>query len=153
MTETDQTQVVDAGAIWNPNAAANWSLVFTPAFGAYIHMLNWRSLGEIGLAQRSRCWFYISTALLVLYVLLSLLIPDEKAADGLARGIGVIFLFSWYFGSARAQAKYVKAKLGNSYERRPWGKPLGIAVLGLVGYFIAAALVGALLAVVIHIAQ
>ena len=32
--------------IWNPNAAANWSLIFTPAFGAYIQMLNWQRLGQ-----------------------------------------------------------------------------------------------------------
>lgn len=23
--------------IWNPNAASNWSLIFSPAFGSYLH--------------------------------------------------------------------------------------------------------------------
>jgi len=36
----------EAGAIWNPNAAANWSILFTPAFGSYLQMLNWRTLSE-----------------------------------------------------------------------------------------------------------
>lgn len=42
------TREAAAIALWNPNAAANWSLLFTPLFGAYLHMLNWRSLGEAG---------------------------------------------------------------------------------------------------------
>ena len=29
-----------APALWNPNAAANWSLLFSPAFGAWLHMKN-----------------------------------------------------------------------------------------------------------------
>jgi predicted amidophosphoribosyltransferase len=31
----------EENAIWNPNAASNWSLVFTPAFGSYLHARNW----------------------------------------------------------------------------------------------------------------
>ena len=36
----------EGNAIWNPNAASNWSIIFTPAFGSYLHALNWRTLGE-----------------------------------------------------------------------------------------------------------
>ena len=39
-----------AREIWNPNAAANWSLLFTPAFGAYIHYLNWQKMGKTEVA-------------------------------------------------------------------------------------------------------
>jgi hypothetical protein len=35
-----------APALWNPNAAANWSLLFSPMFGAWLHMKNWAALGE-----------------------------------------------------------------------------------------------------------
>lgn len=27
--------------LWNPNAAANWCLLFTPSFGSWLHMKNW----------------------------------------------------------------------------------------------------------------
>ena len=33
-------------AIWNPDAAANWCLLFSPVFGTWLHMKNWRALGE-----------------------------------------------------------------------------------------------------------
>ncbi len=135
-------------ALWNPNAAANWSLIFTPAFGSYLHMLNWRSLGETERAAGSQKWFYVGIGMLVLYVLLSLFMRDEKVSGGAVRGLGFIFFLSWYFGSARPQAKYVKGKFGNSYVRRPWGKALGLAVAALCGYFvvsfIVALIVGAL---------
>lgn len=139
--------------IWNPNAAANWSLIFTPAFGAYIQMLNWQRLGQAELAARSRRWFRIALGMLGLYVALSLAMPEEKAADGAARGLALIFLFSWYFASARAQAKYVKAHFGKDYVRQPWGKALGIAVLGVIGYLAAAALAGFLLGFMFHLAS
>jgi hypothetical protein len=32
-----------APAIWNPNSAANWSLFFTPAFGAYLNPVQQHS--------------------------------------------------------------------------------------------------------------
>lgn len=58
-----------ACAIWNPSAAATWSLVFTPAFGAFIHMRNWQAVGQPQLAASARRWFYASLSLLMLQVL------------------------------------------------------------------------------------
>jgi hypothetical protein len=123
--------------IWNPNAAANWSLLFSPAFGAYIHMLNWRRLGESANAAAARRWFFASVVMLATLLLLQLAVPDERTADGASRALGVIFLFSWYFTSARAQARYVTARLGASYERRSWGRPVGLAVLVALGFSLA----------------
>ncbi|MEO6016449.1 MAG: hypothetical protein ABIP46_04275 [Polaromonas sp.] len=139
--------------IWNPNAAANWSLIFTPAFGAYVQMLNWQRLGHPDLAAQSRRWFRIAVGMLILYIVLSFVMPDEKVADGAARGLGLIFLFSWYFASARSQAKYVKEKFGSQYLRQSWGKAIGIAALGMLGYFVAVVLAGVLYAFVHHLAR
>ena len=50
--------------IWNPNAAASWSLPFSPVFGAYLHMLNWRSLGEEAKAATARTWLIAGLTLL-----------------------------------------------------------------------------------------
>ena len=36
-----------APALWNPTAAGSWSILFSPIFGAYLHMLNWRALFQI----------------------------------------------------------------------------------------------------------
>lgn len=126
--------------IWNPNAAANWCLIFTPAFGAYLHMLNWRALGENDRAATSMKWFYVAIGLLVLYALIA--VTMQTAAEGLTWLIGFVFLLSWYFGSARSQAKYVKEKYGGTYVRLPWGKPLGFALGGLLCFLVLSFAVG-----------
>lgn len=120
------TQAEEPPALWNPNATANWSFLFTPAFGAYLQMRNWRALGETEKAAASKAWFYVSLGFMAL-VLLSGLVVNSKAADGAARGLGLVLLLAWYFGSGRAQAKYVKARFGNEYARKSWGKVLLVA--------------------------
>ena len=140
---SDSSQTVDISineqnAIWNPNAASNWSLIFSPAFGSYLHALNWRTLGEQDRASFSMGWFYFSLAMLVVYIFMSVFIADEKAADGAIRGLGLLYLIIWYFSAGRSQAKYVKAKFGEDYPRRGWVKPLLIGVAAIIGYFILA---------------
>ena len=127
-------------ALWNPNAAANWSLLFSPAFGSYLHMLNWRSLGESERAAASQKWFYAGVGLVVLSLLVGLFSSDTD----FARALGGIFLLSWYFVSARGQAAYVKDKFGTAYVHRPWGKPLGVAAGVLVGVYVIAITIGLL---------
>jgi hypothetical protein len=142
-----QAQGSAVPSIWNPNAAANWSLIFTPAFGAYIQMLNWRHLGDEDQAAKSRQWFWASLVMLAVFVLAPSLMP-EKSADGAVRGLGLVFLLSWYFSNAKVQAKHVKSIYGNAYPRRGWGKPLGFAVLAVFAYFVVVVLVGVLLGAV-----
>lgn len=128
--------------IWNPNAASNWSLIFTPAFGSYIHMLNWQALDQPQKAASARVWFYFSLAMLVMYFLMGLFIADAKTADGAARGLGFLYLIVWYFSAGRSQAKYVKAKFGSSYQRRGWGKPLLIGFGAVIACTMLALIVG-----------
>jgi hypothetical protein len=134
-------------AIWNPNAAANWSLLFTPAFGSYLQMINWRTLGENGKAISSQNWFYISLGILVIYVLMGIFMDNPKEAESAVRGLGFLFLLVWYFSSGRAQGKYVKARFGKTYAKKPWGKPLFIGVGAIIGYFIAAVVIGILIGI------
>lgn len=129
-------------AIWNPNAAVNWSLVFTPAFGAYLQMLNWRALGETRKAALSQNWFYASLGMFAVYILVGIFIRDSKAAEGSAHALGFLFLLVWYFSTGRAQGKYVKQKFGKIYAKKPWGKALLVGVGALIGYFVAAMVVG-----------
>lgn len=124
----------EAPELWNPNAAANWSLLFTPIFGAFLHMRNWQALGEPDRAARAKGWVIASTAVLLLSVIVALSMKSELAADGAGKGIGVLWLLIWYFGTARAQARYVKEEFGKDYPRRGWGMPLLIAVGATVVY-------------------
>lgn len=128
-------------AIWNPNAAANWSLLFSPAFGAYLNMLNWRALGETERAASSRAWFYTSLGFLGFYVLIALVVGNA-VSDGISRLVSLVFLLSWYFASGRPQARYVKERYGKDYVRKSWGKPLAYAVGGFMVFLLASFVVG-----------
>jgi hypothetical protein len=54
-----------APALWNPGAAASWSLLFTPAFGAFLHMKNWEVLGESDKAAAAKTWVVIIIATII----------------------------------------------------------------------------------------
>jgi hypothetical protein len=137
-------------AIWNPNAAANWSLIFTPAFGAYLQMLNWRTLGETKKSFSSENWFYASLVMLVIYVVMGSSMDDSKAASTAATWLGFLFLCIWYFASGRAQCRFVKEKFGKDYSKKPWGKPLLIAVAAVIGCFTVAVVYGFVLGVALE---
>jgi hypothetical protein len=117
--------------LWNPNAAANWSLVFSPAFGAFIHMKNWQALGQADKASSAKVWFVLSVVMLGGFSCASVMAPNSKQLAESVRAVGLLLLLAWYFGSARGQAAYVKTHFGNTYPRRGWFKALAVAVLAL----------------------
>jgi hypothetical protein len=116
--------------------------MFTPAFGSYLQMRNWESLGMPKQAAAAKVWFQASLGFLGLYVLLGILMADPEKAEGITRGLALIFLLVWYFAVGRDQAKYVKATFATDYPRKPWGRALLIALGCCVGYFVAAFVVG-----------
>jgi hypothetical protein len=137
----DAPHAVPAQPIWNPGAAASWSLPFSPAFGSYLHMLNWRALGEQEKAATAKAWFMASLALLPVYIALSMAaLHGWQPADGISRALGIGFLVAWYFSAAKGQARYVKERFGKDYPRKPWGKALLIA-LGLMLAYVAVSFV------------
>jgi len=129
---------LDAGAapaLWNPNAAANWSLLFSPIFGTWLHMLNWRALGETKRAESAKTWLMVTTLLLVGLTLGGALMP-LSGLIGLRPFVSFALLVAWYFGSARPQAKWVGERYGGRYPRRGWTQPL----LGAVVLWVAASI-------------
>jgi hypothetical protein len=125
----------DSPALWNPNAAANWSLLFSPAFGALVQMKNWQALGEPAKAASSKLWGVISLVIILGLSVLPALLPASRGIEGASRIVGLILLITWYFSNGRAQANYVKERFGTSYPRRGWGKPLLIAFGVLIALF------------------
>ena len=123
------------GALWNPAAAAAWSLLFTPIFGAWLHMLNWRALGEPARAAASWRWVQAGFAMVGVCVLLGLALPESKGAESVARSIGMGLLVAWYIGAARVQSAYVREKFGKAYVHRPWGRVLLLAFGAMFGFF------------------
>jgi hypothetical protein len=117
-------------ALWNPSAAAGWSLLFSTAFGAFLHARNADAMGRPDEAKANRAWFYVTIA----YCGLSLLpIPLPRVLFELAP-IGL--LLGWYFTLAAKQIRYVKETWQDRYVRKPWTKPLIIAFCCLIGTFI-----------------
>lgn len=138
--KSEVADVVRGGAappLWNPNAAASWSLLFSPAFGAYLHMKNWQALGDDGKAAAQKTWFIVTLFFVVCLAVVSGFLPDSKAIDSLSRFVPLALLLSWYFSSAKPQAALVKARFGTQYPRRGWGKPLLIAIAVLVVVMVA----------------
>lgn len=128
-------RAVGQDAIWNPIACANWSLIFTPVFGSYLHMLNWKTLGESEKAANASNWFLAGLILLAAYIpVLAMFRPNSTGTPIVTLVVPLsylAYLIAWYFVSARNQSRYVKMKLGDGYPRRPWGKALlaGLALL------------------------
>jgi hypothetical protein len=122
-----------APRLWNPNAAACWSLLFSPAFGAFLHARNAESLGRTDEAKTNKVWFYASLAYLGA-VLVSMFVP--AIPDGVFRGAAIGILLGWYFSLGKKQIQYVKDTFQDGYQRKPWTKPLLVAVGCLVGFFV-----------------
>lgn len=118
-----------APALWNPNAAANWSLILSPAFGAFLHMKNWHALGEPEKAGTARSWF-----ISVLVILGAVTVFGAFLPEGASRATGLGLLLGWYFASARAQSAYVKDRFGTAYPRKSWGGALTWGVLAFAGF-------------------
>jgi hypothetical protein len=117
--------------IWNPAAAARWSLLFTPAFGAFIHMRNWQALDQPERAQSARRWFHASLGVLMLQILTSALNARLRTEPMLLHPVGLLFLLVWYFAAARQQTLLVKARFGGDYRRKRWdGVVLGAVMAG-----------------------
>lgn len=128
--------------LWNPNATANWSLLFTPIFGSYLQMKNWQALGEIKEANTAKNWL-IFTLVFILFInfLPYIANADPEQSSTLSRGLGFWYIIIWYFAYARKQPKYVKQKLNDNYQKKSWLIPLVSAtiilfIVGLTHYYL-----------------
>jgi len=118
-----RADTVEAPALWNPNAAANWSLLFSPVFGAWLQMKNWTALGETQRAASSKAWLIASAVILLGLILVGGLMP-RSGLKSLTNPVAFLMLVIWYFANARSQAKWVAERFGADYPRRGWAQPL-----------------------------
>lgn len=134
--DTEPLEAAAAPRLWNPAAAACWSLLFTPVFGAALHMHNWRALGDEENARLAKGWMLASLGILAVMILVGMVLPESKELDRVQRSVGTGLLFAWYFTAARAQQKLVKERFGKDYPRKGWTRPIGAALLALLGLFL-----------------
>ena len=126
-------------ALYNPFAAMAWSLVFTPAFGAYLVMRNWQVMGLPRQAVHARRWFRASLALLALQALSVAFNARVNSHPNLVYWLGLAFLLLWCVAAALPQALALRARYGTAYPRRQWDGALLAAVLAGTAYSLASA--------------
>jgi hypothetical protein len=122
-------------ALWSPAAAACWSIVFTPAFGAYIVMRNWEALGEREQAALARKWYAFSLGLLGIQLLSTAINSRVNSQSNFMHWFGIAYLLAWWLGAALPQAMMVRARFGSGYARKRWDDALLAAVIAGTLYF------------------
>ncbi len=141
MGEGDATAVEpERPHLWNPDAAAKWCLLLTPAFGTAVHAANWRVLGRSDRARANLVWVGLVAAFLLVN-LATLFLPHARTTDLVMWLVGVGLLFGWYINQGHAQVRYVRESLPDGYVRKRRGRPLLVAVAALAAYFAATFLV------------
>jgi hypothetical protein len=137
-----------APALWNPGAAASWSLLFTPVFGALLHRKNWLALGEPQKAAAAKTWIFVYIVTIVGLTLLGVFMPGRMEVMGLLRLSGFALLLAWYYASGKPQVDFVKTRYGKDYPRKGWGQPILIAVGALIAFFVVCFVLGFIAAVI-----
>jgi hypothetical protein len=115
-------------ALWPPDAAAFWSFLLTPLFGAVLHYANSRVLGQAQLARTALAGLVMSS--LVTFIALYMALQNDW---GLMTGLRASLVASaytalWYIFAAYPQSRYVATSFGRHYARK-----------GLAGVVVAAA--------------
>ena len=114
-----------APALWNPTAAAAWSLLFTAACGAWLQRRNWLALGDARNARLSGAWCAGSLAMSAALLLL----PRSTGLADHAFLARLLVLVAWYATHGRRQPLEVAKRYGGAYPRRAWGRALFVAVI------------------------
>ena len=116
--------------LYSPNAAGLWSLALSVVFGSWCIWQNYKTIGDEKAEKRSKNWTYSLAAIMVI----TLFLPD-----GVSRYTTVPLLLIWYFAEQRPQVKYLKDK-NIEYRKKPWKKPVCIAIVIMLLFFGFAAL-------------
>jgi hypothetical protein len=109
--------------LWNPGAAGNLSIIFSPIFGALILSKNWKELNESGKAKFAMLWAYAG----IILVIVSMFMDS-------AISLALPYLIIWYLVECRKQVKFIKQNLNNDYDKKSWGGAIlkGIGIIALI---------------------
>src|SRR5450755_4392625 len=104
-----QVDAAPPPALWNPKAAALWSLVFSPAFGSFLHARNAEALGRTEEAKANRVFFRGTLAFVALATVVGIFVPgiSDSVWNALSRGGGIGLLIGWYSVVGSKQIRFV----------------------------------------------
>lgn len=118
--------------LWNPKAAAIWAFFLPPAMGSWLHAQNWRELGNEKLYKHNLnlTWIFIAAAFAFVFL---------NIFTGIDLGIvGNLTLWAfWFFTVGKKQIDFVRDEVGDDYDRKPWGKVIGMVILLFIGFIVA----------------
>ena len=117
-------------ALWNPVAAAAWSILFTPLFGAILVAANWRALGQPARAGTQRWWMLGTVGLLVALLWIHFAETSE-AWDILLRFGAFALLAAWIIAGAWPQISFLREHPPAAPVRRRWVWPVILGGAGL----------------------
>lgn len=128
--------------LWNPTAAANWSIIFTPIFGATLHAANWRALGRPERAAANTNLIGGMVAIILVFNLGRFVpalrfVPEIKNLGSFTPVAVFVMLVGWYFALGRSQIRYVQRAFPDSYDKKSLWSPLLIAAVSLTVYILA----------------
>ncbi|MEY4563619.1 MAG: hypothetical protein RLZZ618_2896 [Pseudomonadota bacterium] len=106
-------------ALWGPDAAAFWSFALTPVFGAVLHGMNSRVLGESklkSLALRGLVMSLTATAVIAWWAVSHGLNARTLWETGVFVNAATV---AWYFLFAQPQSKFIARSFGSHFKRRP----------------------------------
>jgi hypothetical protein len=118
-----------APAFWNPTAAALWSLLFSPALGAWLVMRNWQRLGRPDKARGALLWFVGVLALNVGNAVVTTAAALQGREAGLPFWTPIVVFVAWVVLSAYPQIRHIDDRHGEGYARRSWAAPLLVALV------------------------
>ena len=99
--EASKTKVIIA-----PNLVCNFSLIFGPFFGAFLHAKNWRALKKPKVASKTWYWAFAAYGIgwLIAFGFSSEFSHHNNSAPS---RVGYLFaVFLWYFAAGRPHVKY-----------------------------------------------
>ncbi len=149
--------------LWNTKVAINWSIIFSPIFGALIVANNWKKLDQLDEVKKAMKWVYGTLIFFVIYGLVTqigyqLVLEAHSDLTGKVFNwravkeimiliklcfffLYVIFLIAWSRLSAFKQINYIKEK-NIIFDKKGWGMPILMAIGGTIIWNIASFIFG-----------
>ena len=128
--------------LWNPAAITLWSVLLSPAFGAWLQMYNLRRMGQEAQAAVARRWCVASLWVLGCNALFHAINIRLGGTSFLFDWVNLSLFIVWCTCNTPQHAQAVRARCGSTYRKRAWDNVLAIGALCALAYLCTSTLLG-----------